>query len=729
MKKMILPVILILAFFWRFIGIYPGYPMHPDEGMSYSQGLAMLTEKTLDAHGYAYTYAYPNVVPIVNAFFFKFIFIPLTWVWFFLNRFTQLVDGVLQIIPSSIERERIFQTFILGKGGINPLYWGRMVATLFGFGSVVLTYFLGKKMFGIRIALIWTFLMAANWRMVLGSHINLPDIYNVFFLLLSIIFSLRIIENQNVKNYLLAGIFVGISFSVKFQFFAFVFLALCYLYVVFKQRKPNIRLLVISGFSVILTVLIINPYHLIHWESTLEQMTYVASKYGVGKKVLYIYPVAYLYHWGIGVFAVWISLLGIIHEIFRKKYFLTVLFLSPIVFGLYLFAYYSGGGFYTRNLLTLIPFILLFSAIGISFLIDLAGRVIKNRYILGIVAVVFIVYGYFDQVKASTYVSYFYTKPWNTEVVGDWLRKNISADTKVAAHGNVPLSIEDKNRLPFEEGISFSVDEFNKSGADWAIANFAWATNGFYWWMSGIPREYMFNYFNKPVDLLEYTYPAIALRELSESMVYWVGKPWQAPDVNFIVAKIPKYISSRGSEVASYNFEKGEEGWRKSGKAWAREDNLEWTKEGLQLEAKPVLVPSTRWESPAVEVGGWNGFNAEYRASSISDSGGKKGAYIFASFYETKADAEKSVNRVAVRLSERKNANSKWEIKRLVGLVPERAKYMTISFSSYDYVQTQSKLNWLRVYKSEVRVDYGGVDIKPFKLNADDIFPNSHGGL
>lgn len=729
MKNKTLLIILVLAFLWRFIGIYPGYPLHPDEGMSYSQGLAMLTEKTLDAHGYAYTYAYPNVVPMINAVLFKFIFIPLTWVWFFLNRITQLVDGVLQIIPSPLERERIFQTFILGKGGINPLYWGRTIAALFGFGSVVLSFVLGKRTFNRKIGLIWTFLMAANWRLVLGSHLGLPDIYNVFFLLLSIIFSFRISEKQNTKSFLLAGIFAGISFSVKFQIFSFICLFLCYLYGVFRVRKLNLYLIFISAFSSLLVILLINPYHLIHWETTLEQMSYVASKYGIGKKTLYIYPVSYLYHYAVGAPAVWMAFLGIVYAVAKKKYFRLFLFLSLIFSGLYLFAYYSGGGFYTRNLLTISPFILLFSALGIVFLIDFLQKIIKDKRILGIATVLLVLLVYLDQIKWSTEVAIFYTRKWNLQVLESWLRKNIPLNTKVAAHGNVPLPVADSDRLPFEEGISFSVDEFSKSGADYAVANFAWATNSFYWWMIGIPQEYMFNYFNKPVDLLEYTYPAIALRELSESMVYWVSKPWQAPDINFIVAKVPKYTFSKKSETVSYNFKNGEEGWKKSGKGWAKKDNLSLANEGLLLNAEPVLIPSTRWESPIINVEGWGGFVVEYKVNTLSDSPSRKGAYIFASFYESKADVEKSVNRVAVRLSGRKDADSRWEIKNLVGLVPGQAKYMTISFSSYDYVRTQSELNWLRIYKSDVKVDYGGVDIKPLKLNADDLFPNSHGGL
>ena len=729
MKKLLFWSILILAFLWRIIGIYPGYPLHADEGMSYSQGMAMITEKTLDAHGYAYAYAYPNLVPIINALFFKLFFIPLSWFWFFLNRIPELIDGVLQIIPSQLERERIFQVFILGKGGINPLYWGRYVASFFGFGSVILSYILGKKIFSKNVGLIWAFFMAASWRLVLASHLDLPDIYNVFFLILSMIFSLNIKDKPTIKNYLFAGLFAGLSFNVKFQTFSIIIIGICYLYSVFIQKRLNLPFILISVFSFLLITLIMNPYHLIHWKTTYEQISYVAMKYGMGKKNLYIYPIFYLYYYAVGVPAVWASFLGIIYVIFKKKYFYLILILSPILSGLYLFAYYSGGGFYTRNLLTISTFVLLFSALGVNFIFEILEKIIKNKLFLVGITIPLILLLYFDQIMASTLVVLNYKETWNIHILESWLSKNIPTGAKIAAHSNVPLPIKDVVRLDFEDGISFSIDEFRENGASYAIANFAWATNSFYWWMGGIPQKYQLNYFNKPVDLLEFTYQGIALRELSESAIYLISNSWQAPDTTFVVAKIPEYNLIDKSEIIYYDFQKGTNGWKKSGIAWEDSDNLSWATEGLLLEAEPVLLPSTRWESPVHKIEDAKGFYVEYKVNSISDTKNIKGAYIFVSFYKNLEDAQQSVNRVSVRLSERKDADSIWEIKNLMGLIPDNAKYMTIGYSSYDNVKTRNILSWLKIYKSDIEVDYGKEKIKPVMLDINDLFPNSHGNL
>src|SRR5579864_6065904 len=107
--------IIILAAFLRFGGIYPSFPpYHPDEGMSYEQGIYIIKENTLDAHGYSLALAYPSLIPIINAFAFKFFFIPLSWTKFFITNIPQIFDGLIKIPFSASNYQKIFQFDILG---------------------------------------------------------------------------------------------------------------------------------------------------------------------------------------------------------------------------------------------------------------------------------------------------------------------------------------------------------------------------------------------------------------------------------------------------------------------------------------------------------------------------------------------------------------------------------------------------------------------------------------
>jgi len=142
---LIFALIIILAALLRFIGTNPGYPpTHTDEGITHSQGIAMILERTLDPkHGYGVPYNYPIIVPLVNAFFYLFFFIPVYLVGYLILHFGELS----LFLKNSGLWAGIFDQNILGPGRINVVFWGRYVTAFFGVGVVVISYFLGKRLF------------------------------------------------------------------------------------------------------------------------------------------------------------------------------------------------------------------------------------------------------------------------------------------------------------------------------------------------------------------------------------------------------------------------------------------------------------------------------------------------------------------------------------------------------------------------------------------------------
>src|SRR5258708_21945561 len=87
-------LIIALAIILRFGGIYPSYPpYHSDEGMSYAQGIYILKEGTIDAHGYSLALGYPFLIPILNALVFKIFFIPIAWSNFLITNVLKILDG------------------------------------------------------------------------------------------------------------------------------------------------------------------------------------------------------------------------------------------------------------------------------------------------------------------------------------------------------------------------------------------------------------------------------------------------------------------------------------------------------------------------------------------------------------------------------------------------------------------------------------------------------------
>lgn len=668
----LLLAILIVAALLRFIGIYPSYPpYHSDEGMSYSQGIFMIIENTLDAHGYPLAYAYPNVVPVINALAFKLIFIPASWINFWVSHMGKVLEGYIHIPLTKQEYKSIYQLEILGEREKNVLTWGRILTAFFGVGVVFLVYKISS----------WpaAFLAAVNYRQVLNSHLDLPDIYSAFFLLLSIYFSKKIWENPTQKNYLIAGIFAGISFSTKFHIYAIFPLVVAHIFAnhVFTKRENifNLKIL-ISGVAFLLTFMLINPYHLIHIEQTKIILQDVTAKYGSGKMKLDIYPFWYLINIGIGKLVSVTIILGILFSFFKETK-MSIFLLSAILPFFFVVTYYTNGGFYTRNFITIMPLLLIFA----GTLVMNFSKIIRNKTILNGVIFLFLVLISWDNIQNSIVVAKEYTKQWNYLAVADWASKNIPKASRVAAHSSVLLPEKGIERLQYELADSFSIEEFRDNGADYAISNLDWATGGFYTWMGGDWRNVLT--FKKPNSELEKTYPAMALRELSDFSIYSEVNSWQAPDSHFIVSKIPKYIITNKEKKAE-------------------------------------------WRSTPINVENWNGFYISTEMKTVAPS---KDGFLFVNFYPSLEDAKGEKNRIAVRLSRRNKNNNEFEKVDFAGTTPKGSKYMTVGVGLYDQSQSRVNVKEIGIYKANVEMDLNGVKLNPIKLDENVLFPNSHGYL
>lgn len=717
-KKLALVLIITISFLLRFIGDKPGYPpYHSDEGIGYSAATSMAKNKNLDP----LRYDYPSLVPLINLGIYKSVFIPLFWTKFYILNFEKIIDGMIKLPIKGEEYRRIFQLDILGSREINALFWSRYITALFGVGVCLLTYFLAMKIFSKEVGLISMYLVAVNFRQVLNSHLGLPDIYNAFFLLASCLAIFRVRKLNDKFSYLLAGLSIGLYFSVKFQFFTILPLLAVFIFSVF-QKKANYIGLIISFLSAGLVIIILNPYLILNFENFLKIQSYQLLKYGGGAFNLSLFPYSYLYQIGIGKMISILAILGISLGLI-KKFKLSLLLAFVIFQFFFVFTFYSTGGFYTRNFVTITPMVIIFA----GYLIYELSKLFKNRKIGNLFLIIFITLISFNQLKNSLVIAQEYSKPWNFEILTRWLTDNIPDGSIVAAHSSVPLQ-DSVKRSSYDFHLAFLMDEFEEEGADYAVISLDSAVNESYWWMGKGDVKEAVRYWVKPVGVLEQTFSAMALREVESSGVYVVVNPWQAPDSNFVVAKVPKYNVVSSHLVKTFDFRNGLEGWRKNGRMWYTDEVLDWSNGNLVIKAGGTASPILRWESLPLVIEGWKGFEIKYRLKTESKDEFARGGYIIASFYRNDRDALNSVSRIGVRLSRRNTHFGVWEEESLVGIVPEGAMRMIIEFRNYS-VPVNNYLEKLELFNSEVYVDYGGIKINPVTLDQNVLFPNSHGNL
>lgn len=508
----IILLILLIASLLRFGGIYPGHNRwHSDESIIYSSALNMVINNNLDPE----RYDYPALAAEINYVFFKFVFIPLRWGEYFMEHLSQIMDGIVHLPIAPLEARRTFYTYIVGSQWVNPMYWGRIVTALMGVGCVGLLYLLGKELLNERVGLISALLLTFNFKHVMNSHIVLPDIYNSFFLLVSLIFTLRLSKDSSKQNFILAGIFAGLSFSAKYQIFAIITLIFVILWK--KYFRP---MAILCMLHIPLMFLITNPYFFINYESAIRWVTDVSAKYGMGTFKLNLYPLWYMFNVDYGYFEFLLIPLGFALLI-KKSLFKGFFLLSFSIPFLFMFMYYSTGGFYIRNFITITPVLL--------FLVAVVLDMIRPKWILYLILPIVL----FIPAKNSLINVYYYAfDTWNYQKLTDWASKNLPPDTIVAAHPWDPPTGINIIKTEFELDGNYSLAEHRLAGAEYALINLDWGGNPFYSWMGG-------KIWKKPWEKMRNTYHGLAAEELFRYQVFVATKPWQAPDGNLILAKLP----------------------------------------------------------------------------------------------------------------------------------------------------------------------------------------------
>lgn len=733
----LLIVILLIAIILRFIAVNPGYnPYHGDETAIWGSSIQMVRKDTLDPG----RYDYPATTMLINVFFYKYYFIPVSWVGYYLNNLGEIVDGTVKIPPTAAEIKRIFGIYIVGERDINAIFWSRYVTAIFGVGSVFLTYVLAKRMFSHKVGLLAALFLTFNYRNVVNSHLALPDIYNAFFVLLSLITCWDLIEKPSRLKYILAGIATGLAFSIKYQFFSGVPLAFAHLVIVFRNgfnlKKVFDMKIVTAGLCVILIFLLTNPYFFMNIEAVIVKMGEGFLKYGMGANTLNFYPLSYLYHIDYGPAQFALVLMGIVIGITRKT-FKSIFLLSILIPIFYMFIYYSRGGFYVRNFIVTTPILLILASVAFwqvtDFVTSKFGKVFSFIFLIPIL--IFVMY---VPAKNSILSSYGYTLPWGYETLKPWVEKNIPKDVVIGAHPFDRSSLNIKNKTTeFSPSEAYALAEHVENGDEFVIVDLNWASLPFYFWMSYGPEE-VDKLWDKPLNTLKNTFHGVAAEELFRYQIHTSTKPWQSPDTHFVIVKVPKWPVAEMKKIKSFSFDENQGDWT------IRNIWLDLEKDRYQFDSKvgknqvgsiafvpgKVRFPAVRISSPIIPIKSGHFYKvSSYIKTDKELKSKERDGFIRIDFYDDVYDLEKTG--VTSSVSSRVYGTNDWVLKEVMDRAPDSAKYMTISFQMYANLVTTIWLDDVIVMESKDKVE----DItakSPYTkefIDLNYLYPNSHGNL
>lgn len=586
------PIILILALsiFLRVLGTNPGYPEgHPDESTIADSTTQITFYLNFEPVGFYYGQLLPIVYAMMNWFF----FIPLFLILILpINLVTSLQKGHTGTFGCFTQTTADIWHCILSRSKDYFYFLARYETAIISALAVIAVYLLCKELFNKKVGIIAAFFTAVNYRHVLSSNLSLADSPVSTIALISVFLSIKIIKEKTLRNYLFAGLGLGLALSVKYFIYVIPTLFICHAIAHLRSGKNSLdqKLLAVvfdpklplSLAISILVFFVINPFLIINHETAQYQLTLNASHYGgdislsrlsrIFSAQINLFPFYYLFKFGLGQLMSFAIIFGFLYALYRHT--VSTLIISSVALSFLFFFLILSGTPNVRNYAAIIPFLLIFPAILVDRLTPLTGsildRIIPKRVFaklktgpLLIGAILLALILGFSSLKNSFLSSYYFSKPRNQQLLLDWTVEKLPDNASIAKTWGVPFPSYKKVETlidwsPIQESY-MSLEELKDLGVQWVmvssdsgtyISNLAW----FYY--NDLIKKVFFN--DQPLsDYLNNSYVGLVTREIGSYRVKEFTKSSKSPDPEFFVSEIPAFWEiKKDNLITSYKFDK-----------------------------------------------------------------------------------------------------------------------------------------------------------------------------
>lgn len=355
--------IVLLAFGLRIYAVAWGLPYadHPDEPAVVDVLLGMLRRGDLNPHFFDYPslYLYAEL-PVFQ----------LHWAY---GRLTGLYHDFAQLPPST-------HLYVTTPGFF---LWGRVLTVLVGTLTTGLLYRVGRQHWtratGVVAAL---FLATLPFHMRHSQYIT-TDVAGAFMVLLALLGAVRLIDQARLRDYVLAGLLVGLAGSTKYNMIL-VALAVIMAHLLRWERQSLRRFWLLSGagLSSLVGFVVGSPYALLDARGFVQGFVRQYKHYsgGYAGDLIGAWPVGdYLqFFWADGLrpVACMAALIGIGVALWRRdrKALVLLSFIGP-----YTLFFLSEPQHFMRNLMPVIVALAIFVGIGVVALSNELARMAAQR--------------------------------------------------------------------------------------------------------------------------------------------------------------------------------------------------------------------------------------------------------------------------------------------------------------------------------------------------------------
>jgi hypothetical protein len=283
----------------------------------------------------------------------------------------------------------VFDVWFGGRGGVskafatNPtevIVVARITAAVVGTLAVWLVYLAGARMFDRAVGLLAAGLLAVSFLAVFYSHLALNDVPTLAPIALSLWGTAGILREGRVRDYLIAGVGLGLACATKYTGGVVLLPLLTAAGIQFAAPGgPGraLRGIVLAGIVAVGAFLVANPYALLDFAAFRDGLQHqadaaedVAGKLGLTQTSGHLYYL-WTFTWGLGWVPLVAAVAGAVVLGFEDRRALLVLGPAPVAYVLFMG---TQERFFGRWLLPIFPIACLLGAFAIVRLAQLAAR-------------------------------------------------------------------------------------------------------------------------------------------------------------------------------------------------------------------------------------------------------------------------------------------------------------------------------------------------------------------
>jgi len=370
-------------------------------------------------------------------------------------------NTALPVSVNYLENITVFQTI------------GRVLPALAGGLIIVFVYLIGRY-WNKRTGYISAILVATSFYLTEHSHVIRPDIIQTLFLIMTLYFCLRIMDDHQRRGwYFGAGISFGLALTMKYPSLFFIIPLLIAILFLIWSNQFKIKKWLIFVVSSMLAAFVSAPFLFIKFRTAFEHLQKEnAAIHGIASgnfiDNLWFY-VSDVFSWGVGTFIYLLAIMAMVYlfvKMFqrnldsghKKMMVIVIAALSYLLFISLLNLHWA------RWVIPVITLLFILSGMAIDFILSLA----KNKLVFVLLIIIFMAAPLLRLTRTLYGLSHQYT----AEQARTWILKNIPPQSAIVVEPYAPELPKTKYKILKKPNLGYHFDDYYKNlGYSYFIIN------------------------------------------------------------------------------------------------------------------------------------------------------------------------------------------------------------------------------------------------------------------